>query len=318
MARTTKAALKSTTATVTAGGSVVPMRGKNEQDLMDEKLIKAEASLAMRDADAGKSKLSSADQRMAYAVIAIHAYEVRDDHNPIALSQIHRSDEGRNAFIGMVADKLIGEKPTMSADKTVDDHTAQSRYTAHKALLVRACKLAGVLTVRGVTMADFNDKLGNWTVPFTALFNPADKVDFTNNQKARTVLLDNRTYGATGVNKDGKDKLVKAQASVAQVVRVASPTTAKAGNKVDAGQGTSTAAVDAVRGMSSDALSVAASTVNLVLAFRKIVFDGDTPDTVLSSFGDKVANAWTDIVKLYDVMQKRAADKAAKANKPAA
>lgn len=300
--------LKATAAipTVTAGGEVVPLRGKNEPDLVAEKTIRSAISVAFSDADKSKKLAGSAVQRLAYAVTAQYAVLVHQDKSVAALSEMHTSATSAKELRGELVEMFLGDKP--DGEKSHAGATAAQQYGNHSMLLNRAIALAGALAKAGVTLAQWNDTVGNWSVPATCIF-PL-KVAPLGELGKKMVLLDGRGYGGTTQDKKGNDIFAKVQASVEQFMRVAKPAKVRPGSDGKNDK----AFTDAVKAASVDAMANA-MTIEKVVAVLKVLFIKDAAaNDVITNYTPETRNMLSDIARKYDEL-KHAADNAKPATK---
>jgi hypothetical protein len=310
MAKTATAAARKPVANVRAKptGEIVslPVRGKNEPNLLAESTILSNVKHAFADYDSSGKLEGSATQRLAYAVHAKHDRLVYDGATVPSLHAVAFSREATGKLMEHLRDTFLGERPKLEQSDSGAD--AQIVYARHSALLNRAVEFASVLAKCNAQMSQFNDKLGNWTVPVAALF-PAN-VKPLPGLVGKSVLLDGRGYGGLGKNKNQEDMFTKVNASVRQMVAAAKPSKPVTGNATNAGQGkdATDAVTDALTALPAGKIAVAfaGKLLPLLDAFHILFVTDAGADAKLTDYSEKERNLLTDIVRQYDVLKNRA------------
>lgn len=221
----------------TVSGELVSINPDVAKPEVSEALIRSQTQKAITEFHSGVKLRGSAEQRMSYAAMAKHEWLVFRTAAVGTLTEMIDSQQARETFLNHIAEEFLGVEPDPKGEKTEDHLTAIADYKAVKAMLLRAMKIAGTMKLNGVKLSDFDEVTGNWRVPFPRLFKSTDRIQFTEAQTARTVLLDRTTWQVTGTASTGKDKPVRIQASMIQWLAVHAPTNRKPraeGNKDDA------------------------------------------------------------------------------------
>jgi len=308
---TRKQAAKAETA-ITTG---VVQLGANAEAMaaLDEAHIKLYASYAFADDDAGGKLKNNATQTMATAVRGYHSRLILNGEKLASLSAMLSSDKAdasvkaRTAIRTAMHARFIDELPDR---KIVGDDAWSAASIAkgsHSALLNRAIELAALLDLRQVPMSSFNEKLRQWSVPFSMLL---DKVTTApRRMEGVSVFLDNKGTMCESKNSKGVNTTKWVKASIAQL-KAANTTPAK--RAAGKGQGGGDEAAKIIQGMSVDAITTALSPDKMFEMFHRFVTkSSDGPDK-FSNYTTKQLNWYSDIVQHYDAMKHRAEE-----NKPA-
>lgn len=296
-----------------ATGEIVPAHGKNEPDLISDKVIRSTVDTAFSEIDQGDKLISSARQRMAFAVWAQQQHLIHDrpDAKVPTMASIADSLPARATLLAEfeIRKTFLGERPQPAAGNRKDDEYANkiAAYNKHNKLLSDATQLAAIFASYGMTLDNYDAKAALWHVPARALY--GNDFEPTNDELAKgNIPLNGNAYGGNGRTKSGSKVWQGWNASVRQVEmtyranKVGKPVTTS--NRTDAGQGdTRTSTLDASK-MNAEALANAVDLYTIIKAMR-ILFVGDAPamDKLSDITDHDVINALADIVEHYRDMQ---------------
>lgn len=235
MARTTRKALKASTAVVapTDADTTLPLIRSNKPAILDDRIIRQYALQAFAEADESVKLQGSATQRLAAAIIAqVQAWQVNghpDDgvnfSSIPSLAKCHGSKSSSGELLPLLRARFIDDVPTTLKDDA--RAAAQMQRNKHVTLLGRAFKVAAILAANMLTNASFSVAKGNFMVPPKLLLpTGAAWIGLMAAGSApTTVMLDGRTYTAQVLSKTtGKPQDVRVSFSVDGLMRAHAPT----------------------------------------------------------------------------------------------
>lgn len=219
--------------------SVAPARS-NKIEVMDARVIHNWVMQAVADNDDSSKLKGRAAQRMAAAVMAqcraweINGHPSEEVDTVPALAQVNRSKETRNALLPLLKVAFFDQTPIgPNPDPNVAAVTKQRR-AQENSLLGRGMKLACIIVRGNMSLASFNNEVGQFTVPKDMiLLTDHYWTGYMASPKApATVLLDGRVYSCSTMNtKTQKETLTRVSASVETVFKVAIPAKRKPQNE---------------------------------------------------------------------------------------
>ena len=263
----------------------------------DDAKLNAEQAFAMK-VDS-ETKESSAVQLMAYAVMCHYAHMVLNDDKPPAMEQVKAEGKSFGTLKTSMIDFFLGGKPDTDAMPEEDALKAQRRFTNRVRMLERGMRLAALLVVNGVTLANFNTDWGNFTIPSNLLLRDGEK-SLEELAGIQFVTLNNETYGARIFNSAGVLRTTDIAASVARLHAAHAVKKPRQARQTDQGKSDATSGDTAPGETSGDSGPSVQKLETMVREVRSMLIQGrhDAPGLVTKdAFDDATWNALADIAQ---------------------